>query len=179
MLAASARIGGPSCNPLRGQPQRRSAGAARRAAVRAQAQGEPRPWDTLSVDELQEWEVREPGRRRRNCHAPGTPAPPHTLARPCQRQIAVHPLASIRHAVQETGPPTPLLDTINYPVHLKNLGLGDLKKLCKELRAGGRWGRPCSSWRLASWLARCTEAHASLTYQQRGLPARAPAIAQT
>lgn len=42
------------------------------------------------------------------------------------------------HAVQETGPPTPLLDTVNYPVHLKNLGLGDLKKLCKELRAGGR-----------------------------------------
>ena len=41
-------------------------------------------------------------------------------------------------AVQETGPPTPLLDTVNYPVHLKNLGLGDLKKLCKELRAGGR-----------------------------------------
>lgn len=39
---------------------------------------------------------------------------------------------------QETGPPTPLLDTVNYPVHLKNLGLGDLKKLCKELRAGGR-----------------------------------------
>ncbi|KAL4854035.1 1-deoxy-D-xylulose-5-phosphate synthase 1 [Chlorella vulgaris] len=33
------------------------------------------------------------------------------------------------------GPPTPLLDTINYPVHLKNLGLTDLKKLCKELRA--------------------------------------------
>jgi hypothetical protein len=38
--------------------------------------------------------------------------------------------------VQVTGPPTPLLDTINYPVHLKNLGLNDLKKLCKELRAG-------------------------------------------
>lgn len=37
---------------------------------------------------------------------------------------------------QETGPPTPLLDTINYPVHLKNLGINDLKKLCKELRAG-------------------------------------------
>lgn len=72
---------------------------------------------------------------------------------PCLRQIALNPLASIRHAVQETGPPTPLLDTINYPVHLKNLGLGDLKKLCKELRAGGRRGRPCSSWRLAPWLA--------------------------
>jgi hypothetical protein len=37
---------------------------------------------------------------------------------------------------EETGPPTPLLDTINYPVHLKNLGLNDLKKLCKELGAG-------------------------------------------
>jgi 1-deoxy-D-xylulose-5-phosphate synthase len=97
MLAASARLGAPS-NPLRRvqeqQRTRRSAAGAQRAAVTAQAAAggsEPRPWDTLSVDELQEWE--------------------------------------------ETGPPTPLLDTINYPVHLKNLGLGDLKKLCKELRA--------------------------------------------
>jgi len=43
---------------------------------------------------------------------------------------------SARTPLQETGPPTPLLDTINFPVHLKNLGINDLKKLSKELRAG-------------------------------------------
>lgn len=40
--------------------------------------------------------------------------------------------------LQATGPPTPLLDTVNFPVHLKNLGIHDLKKLSKELRAGAR-----------------------------------------
>ena len=62
--------------------------------------------------------------------------------RPCQMLNA--PNLRPAPAEQETGPPTPLLDTINYPVHLKNLGLNDLKKLCKELRAGAaaapRWG---------------------------------------
>mmetsp|Transcript_12933 Transcript_12933/g.36383 ORF Transcript_12933/g.36383 Transcript_12933/m.36383 type:complete len:737 (+) Transcript_12933:138-2348(+) len=33
------------------------------------------------------------------------------------------------------GPPTPLLDTINYPVHLKNLSIHQLEALCKEIRA--------------------------------------------
>lgn len=33
------------------------------------------------------------------------------------------------------GPPTPLLDTINYPVHLKNLNMTQLRQLCKELRS--------------------------------------------
>ena len=47
--------------------------------------------------------------------------------------------------LQETGPPTPLLDTINYPVHLKNLGLNDLKKLSKELRAGELACRCCGA----------------------------------
>ncbi|KAL3524985.1 hypothetical protein ACH5RR_013357 [Cinchona calisaya] len=32
-------------------------------------------------------------------------------------------------------PPTPLLDTINYPVHMKNLSTDDLKQLAAELRA--------------------------------------------
>nr|QKY15109.1 1-deoxy-D\-xylulose-5-phosphate synthase (DXS) [Polytomella parva] len=36
---------------------------------------------------------------------------------------------------QETGPATPLLDTIQYPVHLKSLKNEQLKQLCKELRA--------------------------------------------
>lgn len=33
------------------------------------------------------------------------------------------------------GPPTPLLDTINYPVHLKNLNRSQLEALCKEMRS--------------------------------------------
>ena len=33
------------------------------------------------------------------------------------------------------GPPTPLLDTVNYPVHIKNFNASQLKQLCKELRA--------------------------------------------
>eukprot|EP01018_Ginkgo_biloba_P017484 Gb_34070 [translate_table: standard] len=32
-------------------------------------------------------------------------------------------------------PPTPLLDTINYPIHMKNLSLRELKQLADELRA--------------------------------------------
>ncbi len=32
-------------------------------------------------------------------------------------------------------PPTPLLDTVNYPVHLKNFNVPQLRQLCKELRA--------------------------------------------
>lgn len=33
------------------------------------------------------------------------------------------------------GPPTPLLDTVNFPVHIKNFNVSQLKQLCKELRA--------------------------------------------
>lgn len=33
------------------------------------------------------------------------------------------------------GPPTPLLDTVNYPVHLKNFNVPQLRQLCKELRS--------------------------------------------
>nr|QYV42684.1 1-deoxy-D-xylulose-5-phosphate synthase [Taxus cuspidata] len=38
--------------------------------------------------------------------------------------------------IEYTGekPPTPLLDTINYPKHMKNLNVQDLKQLAKELR---------------------------------------------
>ena len=35
----------------------------------------------------------------------------------------------------DDGPPTPLLDTVNYPIHMKNFTLGQLRQLCKELRA--------------------------------------------
>ncbi|KAG2494393.1 hypothetical protein HYH03_007446 [Edaphochlamys debaryana] len=36
---------------------------------------------------------------------------------------------------QENGPKTPLLDTVNYPVHMKNFSVEQLKQLCKELRS--------------------------------------------
>lgn len=35
----------------------------------------------------------------------------------------------------DDGPPTPLLDTVNYPIHMKNFTISQLKQLCKELRA--------------------------------------------
>eukprot|EP00877_Chromochloris_zofingiensis_P012791 jgi/Chrzof1/7766/Cz02g35280.t1 len=35
----------------------------------------------------------------------------------------------------EGGPVTPLLDTVNFPVHLKNFSSPQLKQLCKELRS--------------------------------------------
>jgi len=35
----------------------------------------------------------------------------------------------------EEGPQTPMLDTINYPIHMKNLSVQQLKQLCKELRS--------------------------------------------
>eukprot|EP00887_Chlorella_sp_A99_P001616 scaffold8.g1616.t1 len=35
----------------------------------------------------------------------------------------------------EQGPPTPLLDTVNFPVHIKNFNSRQLQQLCKELRA--------------------------------------------
>lgn len=117
--------------------------AARRADIRAQQNGtEPSAWDTLSVDELQEWEVR----------AAGAAAAALVVLRPCPLRVTTAAALQQQQAarvdrclffvsVQETGPPTPLLDTINFPVHLKNLGLSDLKKLCKELRAGG-----CRLW---------------------------------
>eukprot|EP00798_Chlamydomonas_sp_ICE-L_P027727 gene27727-7373_t len=33
------------------------------------------------------------------------------------------------------GPPTPLLDTVNFPVHLKNFKTEQLRQFCKELRS--------------------------------------------
>jgi hypothetical protein len=37
--------------------------------------------------------------------------------------------------IDANGPPTPLLDTINYPMHMKNLSVAQLRQLCKEIRA--------------------------------------------
>ncbi|GLT42024.1 hypothetical protein SLA2020_160480 [Shorea laevis] len=47
----------------------------------------------------------------------------------------------IRASLSEQGeyqsqrPPTPLLDTINYPIHMKNLSIKELKQLAEELRS--------------------------------------------
>ena len=38
-------------------------------------------------------------------------------------------------AWENNGPSTPLLDTVNYPVHIKNFNADQLRQLCKELRA--------------------------------------------
>jgi hypothetical protein len=37
---------------------------------------------------------------------------------------------------KQQGPPTPLLDTVNFPIHIKNFNPKQLQQLCKELRAG-------------------------------------------
>ena len=36
---------------------------------------------------------------------------------------------------ENSGPVTPLLDTVNYPIHMKNFTMKQLRQLCKELRA--------------------------------------------
>ncbi|XP_015573388.1 probable 1-deoxy-D-xylulose-5-phosphate synthase, chloroplastic [Ricinus communis] len=49
--------------------------------------------------------------------------------------------AGVCASLSETGeyhsqrPPTPLLDTINYPIHMKNLSIKELKQLSDELRS--------------------------------------------
>lgn len=35
----------------------------------------------------------------------------------------------------ESGPATPLLDTVNFPIHLKNFNSSQLRQLCKEIRS--------------------------------------------
>lgn len=35
----------------------------------------------------------------------------------------------------DKGPATPLLDTVNFPVHMKNFNADQLRQLCKELRS--------------------------------------------
>lgn len=36
---------------------------------------------------------------------------------------------------EKAGPKTPLLDTVNYPIHIKNFNVQQLRQLCKELRS--------------------------------------------
>lgn len=42
---------------------------------------------------------------------------------------------SEREEYHSQRPPTPLLDTINYPIHMKNLSIKELKQLADELRS--------------------------------------------
>lgn len=57
-----------------------------------------------------------------------------------QNQVRKKPSA-VRASLSERGeyhsqrPPTPLLDTINYPLHMKNLSIKELKQLADELRS--------------------------------------------
>ncbi|CAL1397084.1 unnamed protein product [Linum trigynum] len=47
----------------------------------------------------------------------------------------VYASLSERGDYHSQSPPTPLLDTINYPIHMKNLSLKELKQLADELRS--------------------------------------------
>ncbi|KAL1220575.1 1-deoxy-D-xylulose-5-phosphate synthase [Cardamine amara subsp. amara] len=65
------------------------------------------------------------------------------LPSPCPRLTNSHSnrKAKVNASLTEKGeyysnrPPTPLLDTINYPIHMKNLSVKELKQLSDELRS--------------------------------------------
>uniref|UniRef100_A0A0D3DE87 1-deoxy-D-xylulose-5-phosphate synthase n=1 Tax=Brassica oleracea var. oleracea TaxID=109376 RepID=A0A0D3DE87_BRAOL len=65
------------------------------------------------------------------------------LPSPCLRPNTSHSnrKAKVNASLAEKGeyysnrPPTPLLDTINYPIHMKNLSIKELKQLSDELRS--------------------------------------------
>ncbi|XP_020096323.1 probable 1-deoxy-D-xylulose-5-phosphate synthase 2, chloroplastic [Ananas comosus] len=79
--------------------------------------------------------------------SPFTKAPPPSSS--CRRQFSVRANASggnrkVMISKEKSGwkidfsgekPATPLLDTINYPIHMKNLSCPDLEQLSAELRA--------------------------------------------
>ncbi|CAA2973531.1 probable 1-deoxy-D-xylulose-5-phosphate synthase, chloroplastic isoform X1 [Olea europaea subsp. europaea] len=52
-----------------------------------------------------------------------------------KRAAAVCASLSERGEYHSQRPPTPLLDTINYPIHMKNLSTKELKQLADELRS--------------------------------------------
>ncbi|CAL5368360.1 unnamed protein product [Camellia sinensis] len=88
-----------------------------------------------------------------------SPSPSPAVATPrrshsCRKQLYLRALATGSEANGEEGkmkikkekegwkidfsgekPPTPLLDTINYPLHMKNLSVQDLEQLAAEVRA--------------------------------------------
>ncbi|KAF9605298.1 hypothetical protein IFM89_015914 [Coptis chinensis] len=67
----------------------------------------------------------------------------HLLQYPFQQNIVQVRKRSgeVRASLSEKGeyhshrPPTPLLDTINYPIHMKNLSIKELKQLADELHS--------------------------------------------
>lgn len=76
------------------------------------------------------------------CQFHGTPVSHLSSSRGIQyRTVKERRNASVFASLSETGdyhsksPPTPLLDTINYPIHMKNLSMQELKQLSDELRS--------------------------------------------
>ncbi|KAL0414657.1 UNVERIFIED_CONTAM: putative 1-deoxy-D-xylulose-5-phosphate synthase, chloroplastic [Sesamum radiatum] len=63
---------------------------------------------------------------------------PHSFSKNNQirkRSTGVCASLSERGEYFSQKPPTPLLDTINYPIHMKNLSTKELKQLADELRS--------------------------------------------
>ncbi|WRX21411.1 Deoxyxylulose-5-phosphate synthase - like 2 [Theobroma cacao] len=61
--------------------------------------------------------------------------PLHKLNQVRKRPGGVCASLSERAEYHSQRPPTPLLDTINYPIHMKNLSVKELKQLADELRS--------------------------------------------
>ncbi|CAL5395614.1 unnamed protein product [Camellia sinensis] len=59
----------------------------------------------------------------------------HKLNQVKKRPSGVYASLSQREEYHSQRPPTPLLDTINYPIHMKNLSIKELKQLSNELRS--------------------------------------------
>ncbi|NP_001312959.1 1-deoxy-D-xylulose-5-phosphate synthase, chloroplastic [Nicotiana tabacum] len=59
----------------------------------------------------------------------------HKLTRVKKRSRGVQASLSEKGEYYAQRPPTPLLDTINYPIHMKNLSVKELKQLAEELRS--------------------------------------------
>ncbi|KAF7837172.1 putative 1-deoxy-D-xylulose-5-phosphate synthase, chloroplastic [Senna tora] len=60
---------------------------------------------------------------------------PHWPNQVRKRPSGAYASLSEREEYPSQRPPTPLLDTINYPIHLKNLSTKELKQLSDELRS--------------------------------------------
>ncbi|CAL5413225.1 unnamed protein product [Camellia sinensis] len=58
-----------------------------------------------------------------------------TTTRVKKRAVGLWASLSERGEYHSQRPPTPLLDTINYPIHMKNLSIKELKQLADELRS--------------------------------------------
>ncbi|KAI8011219.1 hypothetical protein LOK49_LG06G03179 [Camellia lanceoleosa] len=59
----------------------------------------------------------------------------HKLNQVKKRPSGVYASLSQREEYHSQRPPTPLLDTINYPIHMKNVSIKELKQLSNELRS--------------------------------------------